>query len=330
MSCSSVLASCHSIDRIGPNRLLYSSIALFNQASLVLPMENILTLAIQWDPSRALTSWDLPLLGRPILWYGFFFALGFFLAYLVFQALLKEFLMPYRIRRKEIMKIAEKMSLYVVIGTILGARLGDVLFYQSPHAYVHDPLKIFMFWDGGLSSHGGVIGILMSLWVCCLRLNAKFPMLTWRAMLDLLSIPALLAGGFIRIGNFFNQEIVGVGTTLPWAVVFGHPADGGAVIARHPVQLYEALFYFAFFMVLWLLRRNVPKIFQLGKTAGLFFMGTFCFRFFVEFVKTPQSELLSSTAFLDMGQLLSIPMVLVGLVLFFGDQYSLRSRSIKR
>ena len=268
-------------------------------------------------------------MNRPILWYGFFFALGFFFAYLVFQSLLKEFLSRYRVRRKEILKIAERVSLYVVIGTILGARLGDVLFYQSPLQYVHDPLGIFKFWEGGLSSHGGVVGILISLWVLCLRIRKKYPMLTWIAMLDLLAIPALLAGGFIRVGNFFNQEILGIPTALPWGIVFGHPADGTAILALHPVQLYEALFYFTFFFVLLALRKNVPKVFRLGKTSGLFFIGTFVFRFIVEFVKAPQSALLSSGASLDMGQFLSVPLVLVGLLLYFGSQNRMRTRPIK-
>jgi len=284
---------------------------------------------IYWDPSRALSSWSIPLLNRPMLWYGFFFALGFFFSYLVFQALLKEFLVSYRVRRKTIMKIAEKMSFYVVIGTLIGARLGDVLFYQSPAEFMNNPLGLFKFWEPGLSSHGGVIGILVSLWICSLRLRKSYPMLTWVGMLDLLSIPALLAGGFIRIGNFFNQEILGTGTQLPWAVIFGHPADGSPLIPRHPVQLYEALFYFGFFAVLFFLRKRVPKMFRLGKTAGLFFIGTFAFRFLIEFIKLPQSALISGHSFLDMGQLLSLPMILVGFILFFSENYGLHARFVK-
>ena len=276
-----------------------------------------------------MTTWNIPILNRPVLWYGFFFALGFLFAYMVFQGLLKEFLSPYRVRKKEILKVAEKISLYVVIGTILGARLGYVLFYQSPLEYREDLLGIFKFWEGGLSSHGGVIGILLSIWVFCVRFRKKYPMLTWVAMLDLLSIPALLAGGFIRVGNFFNQEIVGTATKVPWGVIFGHSADGGASIPRHPVQLYEALFYFVFFVVLWSLRKNVPKMYRLGKTSGLFFIGTFVFRFFIEFVKSPQSALLAKGSFLDMGQFLSIPLILVGILLFFCEQNGLRSRSVK-
>src|SRR5438876_1002769 len=113
-----------------PSRLLYSSIASLSQDSFVLPMEKILSLYIYWNPAREIIPWNIPLLDRPILWYGFFFALGFLLAYRVFLSLLNEFLLPYQISKKEILKIAEKVSLYVIIGTIVGARLGDVLFYQ--------------------------------------------------------------------------------------------------------------------------------------------------------------------------------------------------------
>ena len=285
---------------------------------------------MSWDPDPALTPWNLPILGRPILWYGVFFALGFFLGYLVFQGLLEEFLKPYRTSRKAVLKLAEKVSFYVILGTVIGARLVDVLFYQSLARYANDPLGIFRFWEGGLSSHGGVIGILISLWVLRLKIKKKYPMLTWVAMLDLLCIPALLAGGFIRIGNFINQEIIGIATRVPWAIVFGHPADGGQVLPRHPVQLYEALFYFAFFVILWLLRKNVPKMYQIGKTSGLFFMGTFVFRFLIEFVKVKQSDLVSSSALFDMGQWLSLPMLVLGIILFFGGKNRLSSSSIKR
>lgn len=292
-------------------------------------MEKILSLYIYWNPARELLPFNLPLLDRPILWYGFFFALGFFLAYLVFQLLLTEFLGAYRVTKKEILKIAEKVSFSVILGTIIGARLGDVLFYQSPSQYVHNPFEILKFWEGGLSSHGGVIGIFAALFILSRALRKRYPMLTWVAMLDLLCIPALLAGTFIRIGNFFNQEILGIPTQLPWGIIFGNPADGSAIVPRHPAQLYEALFYFASFALLWTLRSKNKKVFILGRTSGLFFMGTFAFRFWIEFVKAPQSALLQPAATLDMGQLLSIPMIIVGALLFFSHEYRLRSRPIK-
>lgn len=287
-------------------------------------------MAIFWDPSPELIPWNLPIIDRPILWYGFFFAFGFFLGYLVFQNLLKEFMRSYRTPKKEVNKICERMCGYVVLGTLIGARLGDVFFYQNLKIYAHHWSGILKFWEGGLSSHGAIAGILISLFIFAVRLRKTTPMLTWIAMLDLLVIPGLIAGACIRLGNFFNQEILGTVTNLPWAVVFGHPADGSLPMARHPVQLYEALFYLSFFALLWTLRARVPKMFRLGKTSGLFFIVTFAFRFLIEFVKSPQSTLIAPGAMLDMGQWLSIPLIGVGIFLFFfSEQSSLRMRSVK-
>ena len=221
------------------------------------------------------------------------------------------------------------MSFYIILGTLLGARLGDVLFYHTPMEYVHDPMGIFRFWEGGLSSHGAIIGVILSLWLFCNRIKKKYPMLTWVAMFDLLTIPALFAGACIRIGNFFNQEIIGIPANVPWAIIFGHPANGGLVTPRHPVQLYEALFYFFLFIFLWVLRVKIPKMFRLGKISGLCFIGTFSFRFCIEFFKAHQSALLSRGSLLDMGQLLSIPLIMVGFLLFFFGQSSLRAHSVK-
>lgn len=269
-------------------------------------------------------------MGRPLLWYGFFFAVGFFFSYFVFQHLLKQFLNIYRVPGNEIKLLTEKISFYVVIGAIIGARLGDVLFYQTLHQYVQDPLAIIKFWEGGLSSHGGVLGILMALWVFYIYNRTKVPMLSLIALMDLLVIPALLAGVFIRIGNFFNQEILGKTTQLPWGIIFGHPADGSFPLCRHPVQLYEAIGYFLLFVLLWLARKNFSKMFLLGKTSGIFFISTFSFRFFVEFFKLPQSEFISQDSLLTMGQLLSVPFICLGFFLLFRGQKSPRMQGIKR
>lgn len=318
------------IDNKGVSRLVYSSTAYLSQGSFVLPTQQISILNIFWNPDPAIFTWDLPVLGRPVLWYGFFFALGFFLGYFVFQDLLKEFLKPYRLCSKAIYKFSEKIPIYIVTGTIIGARLGDVLFYQSFNLYANDLLGIFKFWQGGLSSHGGVVGILISVGLLRKRIKKAFPMLTWIVLLDLLCIPALLAGGFIRIGNFFNQEIVGTATTVPWAVFFQNPADGLPIVPRHPVQLYEALFYFSFFVLLLFLRKRNSKMFQIGKTSGLFFIGTFLFRFFIEFFKVKQSILIKGMNSIDMGQWLSIPLLIVGMILFFGGQKRFRINFVKR
>jgi prolipoprotein diacylglyceryltransferase len=127
-------------------------------------------------------------------------------------------------------------------------------------------------------------------------------------------LPAAGAAFFIRIGNFINQEILGTPTTVPWAVVFGHPADGRASLPRHPVQLYEALFYLAMFVFLMVSRKKWRK-WKEGRALGLFLALIFGFRFYIEFFKEEQSWHLAGS-YLTMGQWLSIPFFLVGLILF--------------
>ncbi|HSX03728.1 MAG TPA: prolipoprotein diacylglyceryl transferase [Rhabdochlamydiaceae bacterium] len=267
---------------------------------------------IFWDPSPEIFSFPIPFLDRPILWYGFFFALGFFVAYWFFSFLLKKTLLPYQIDRKEIANLTEKVAFYILVGAIVGARVGDLLFYQNWAQNLKHPLSMIKFWEGGLASHGGAIGIAIALCIFFRKMAGKFPMLSWRALLDLIVIPTCFAASMIRIGNFMNQEIIGTPTNVPWAVVFGHPADHSLPVPRHPVQIYESLFYFMLFVVLWFARR---KIKEPGRISGLFFAALFSFRFFIEFFKSKQSELLSAHALLDMGQILSIPFIFFGIYL---------------
>jgi phosphatidylglycerol:prolipoprotein diacylglycerol transferase len=280
-------------------------------------MVNTLILNIYWNPSKELVSWPLPFLGRPLLWYGFFFALGFFLAYVLFKYLLQ----AEGYDKKEAKRIAEKTSLFVGIGMIAGARLFEMLLYQSPRVYLNDPLELVRFWEGGLASHGAVVGILVALGLLKKRLKGLF---SWKRLVDLLVIPALVAGTCIRVGNFFNQEILGTPSTLPWAVFFANPADGSIAMARHPVQLYEAVFYLLLALLFFWKKRY--WLGQEGKVAGMFFMSCFGFRFLIEFIKVKQSALLFSFP-LDMGQLLSIPLIGLGLVLI---QQSKRPIGVER
>jgi prolipoprotein diacylglyceryl transferase len=250
---------------------------------------------------------NLPLLGRPILWYGFFFAAGFLLAYWIFLYMLKH--VPEKEVKTQAKMLAEKLTFYAIVGTIVGARLVDVFFYQSPSSYLYDPLSIIKVWTGGLASHGGALGILIALWIFAKR----YPLLSWSRWLDLVVIPAGLVGFFIRIGNFVNQEVLGTVTNVPWAVVFGHPADGSLPLPRHPVQLYEALFYLAVFgLLLFLFHKTRPRD---GRFAGLFLTLVFLFRFFIEFFKEEQSRLITGHAVFDMGQLLSVPLLALGVYL---------------
>lgn len=269
---------------------------------------------LYWDPSKAIIPWDLPLLNRPILWYGFLFAVGFLLAYSLLLFLLRHE------RSKDVQahakQIADHLTFYGIIGTIIGARLFDVLFYENWNAILRDPLSVFRVWEGGLASHGGVLGILIAL----VLFQKKHRFCSWLHLLDLLVLPSAVVAVFIRVGNFINQEIVGKATTVPWAVIFGHPADGSPAVPRHPVQLYEAVYYLAVFGVLWFLRKRWNS-WKEGSLAGLYLVLIFSFRFLVEFFKEEQSWWLYGSP-VTMGQLLSVPFIILGLYLVVCNEHS--------
>ena len=219
--------------------------------------------------------------------------------------------------KKRAMGFGEKLALYVMVGTIIGARLGHLLFYEPMESYLSDPLIFIKTWEGGLASHGGVIGILFALGLFLLKMRKRIPALSFVRLIDFLVIPTALAGAVIRVGNFLNQEVLGKVSTLPWAIVFGHAADGSPPMPRHPAQLYEAIFYLGVFsFLLWFWNQRALFLTP-GKLSGLFFLLVFAFRFMIEFLKEPQSALLAQKSGLLMGQWLSIPMVIIGAILFF-------------
>lgn len=192
---------------------------------------------------------------------------------------------------------------YIAMGTIAGGRLGYVLFYNLPF-YLENPLNAFAIWDGGMSFHGGLIGVVLAIWI--------YGRKTGRHLLQVCDFiaplvpPALFFG---RIGNFINQELWGRTTDLPWGVLF-HTAPEGP---RHPSQLYEAgLEGLVLFVMVWLYSAQ-PR--AMGRVSGLFMLGYGVFRFVVEFVRLPDAHLGSVLGWLSMGQLLSLPMVVIGLYL---------------
>src|SRR5262249_26035814 len=143
-------------------------------------------------------------------------------------------------------QLTDRLSVLIAAGVVVGARLGHVFFYDWPYYKTH-PKSILKIWEGGLASHGGAIGALIGLVIFILMSKKQAQKLTFLAVLDALAVPTPLAGGLIRIGNFMNQEITGIPTSMPWAVTFRHPVDGLPGVPVHPVQLYEALFYFLVF-----------------------------------------------------------------------------------
>jgi len=232
-----------------------------------------------------------------IRWYGLLFASGFYLGILFFQHVFR--------RENRSMEDLGILFNYMVAGTVLGARLGHCFFYE-PAWYLAHPAEIIMIWRGGLASHGGVIGILIALYFYC----RKRPDQNYLWVLDRIVIPTILTGAMIRIGNFFNSEILGVPTDLPWAVTFSQ-VD---MLPRHPAQLYESLSYFCIWLLLFLLYRRWGEKTPPGGLLGLFFILVFGARFFIEFIKERHTDLTADLP-LSMGQMLSIPLVIAGIVL---------------
>lgn len=273
---------------------------------------------LHWNPSRVVFT--LPLIEHDIVWYGVLFACGFIVTYLVLRSVLLG-----EVKRLPSLKkafedpaifIADKMVLYVVIGLVIGARLGYVFFYGWP-LYRENPLDIFKIWLGGLASHGACAGILMATWFLKIKFYKKCRELSYSYFLDLLAIISGFFACFIRLGNFVNQEIVGKATNLPWAIVFLNPFDGAQALPRHPVQLYEAFFYLLLALSLVLLWGK--KVWPMGRGlyASYFLSLLFTFRFFVEFLKEPQGYVLPLYKGLTMGQYLSLPFVFGGCFLLW-------------
>ncbi len=202
-----------------------------------------------------------------------------------------------------------------MIGTIIGARLGHVLFYDFHYTLEH-PETIFMVWQGGLASHGGTIGVLIALFFFCRSTKKEFPTLTFMVMLDMICIPTSIVAVFIRLGNFMNQEILGTTTTVPWAIIFGNPYDGSPPIPRHPVVLYEALSYLLCYFVVKHLWYQHHADWKPGRIVGVFFLIVFGSRFLLEYFKANLGHF-DWFPYLQTGQVLSIPFIVLGFFLFF-------------
>lgn len=230
-------------------------------------------------------------------WYGLLFALGFFIGF---------FIMRWVYRRED--KPEEDLDpllMYMLFGTVLGARLGHVFFYH-PSYYLAHPDEIIRIWEGGLASHGGAIGILVALYL----FSRRYPDQPFLWLIDRISIPVALAGSFIRLGNVFNSEILGIPSEVPWAFVFARIDQ----VPRHPVQLYESLSYLLIFAGLyWLYRKGGPRIAP-GLLSGWFLVSVFTARFLLEFLKMRQASFAADLP-LQMGQLLSLPMIAAGILL---------------
>jgi phosphatidylglycerol:prolipoprotein diacylglycerol transferase len=231
-----------------------------------------------------------------VRWYGLMYLLGFLASYFIIRHLA---------RRRGLDLSSELLSdllFYAVIGVILGGRLGYTLFYNFPY-YLSHPLEIFAVWEGGMSFHGGLIGVVVSALIFCHR--KKLPVLL---VGDILTAAAPVGLGLGRLGNFINGELWGRVTDSSWGMIF--PAAGPE--PRHPSQLYEAFFEGpVLFLVLYLLhRRKVNE----GTVFFSFFLGYGIIRFGIEFFRQPDLQLGFLWGGATMGQLLSLPMILIGII----------------
>jgi phosphatidylglycerol:prolipoprotein diacylglycerol transferase len=232
-------------------------------------------------------------------WYGLMYVFGFFASYLLLRYQMKQ--KKFDLSKPEV----ENLYFYLILGLIIGARLGYVLFYDLK-MYLSDPLEIFAIWHGGMSFHGGLIGVLLVGVLFSWRNKKSF----WRiADRFIVTIPPGL--GFGRIGNFINGELYGRVTDVPWGMIF----PKGGPLPRHPSQLYEsALEGGVLFFILWFLKdRKLPA----GGLLAIFLMLYGAFRFFVEFFREPDAHLGFILGPFTMGQLLTAFMIIGGGVLFY-------------
>jgi phosphatidylglycerol:prolipoprotein diacylglycerol transferase len=201
---------------------------------------------------------------------------------------------------------ADDMVFYATLGIILGGRLGYVLFYR-PDVYLANPIEIPQLWDGGMSFHGGVIGVSLGI-----LYMARKHGLDWLRVHDYVACCVPFGLGLVRVANFINGELWGRPTDLPWGVVF----PGGGEMARHPSQLYEAVLEGpVLFLILWFLFWKTDARYQPGKLVGTFILVYGVARFLVELVRQPDAGLENLSWGLSMGQTLSVPMILGGVYL---------------
>ncbi len=240
-----------------------------------------------------------------IRWYGLLFALAFYLGYLIFKRIYK--------RENIHLDWLEKITVYMFIGVVVGARLGHCFFYE-PEYFLQNPIEIIKVWRGGLASHGAAIGILVALYFYARKIKKTY---FW--ILDRIVIVVALAGFLIRMGNLMNSEIYGHITTVPWAFIFirdypeGFPVSD--MVARHPTQLYEGLIYLIIFTGLYFFYHKTKMADYGGLIFSIFLVDLFSARFIIEFFKENQVAFEEGMK-LNMGQWLSVPLVLIGLFIF--------------
>jgi phosphatidylglycerol:prolipoprotein diacylglycerol transferase len=256
----------------------------YQLGSLNIPWFHIAPLEVQWYAFGPLE----------LRWYGFMYMVGFIIAY---------FIIRHELRRRQgpiAVEEADDLLFYCIVGLLLGGRLGYILIYNLK-IYLSSPREIFALWHGGMSFHGGLIGIVISGWIYARRRNVSFLELA-----DIVVLSAPLGVMLGRIGNFINGELYGRPSNLPWAMVF--PLGGN--IPRHPSQLYEA--FFEGFVIFWLLWWLKTKFERPGELLCAYLILYGVFRFVIEFFREPDPQIGFVFTWFTTGQILCLAMIIVG------------------
>ena len=238
-------------------------------------------------------------LSLEIRWYSLAYIIGIILGWIYCKKKL--------IKDQQILNLFDDFITYLIIGLILGGRLGYILFYNLKH-YLENPFEILMVWNGGMSFHGGLIGIIFAT-----QLFSKKHNVNYFIFLDLVALSAPIGIFFGRIANFINSELIGRATDLPWSVQFVLIDN----VKRHPSQLYEAFFegIILFLLLRYLAKKNYLQ--YSGKISALFLIFYSLFRFFAEFFRTPDPQIGYLILSLTLGQLISIIFLIAGTILFY-------------
>lgn len=265
-----------------------------------------LLLSVTWDVDPTLFT----ILGREIRWYGLFWVIGLIVAVYIVQKIFKQEDLPE--------KWFDSLFVYMMVGIIAGARLGHCLFYE-PGYYLAHPVEILKVWEGGLASHGGVIGIIIAVWLYSRKVTKQSMLWTF----DRVMVPTGFTAAMIRLGNLMNHEIYGGPTDKPWGFRFVdniyqwmRGAEPVFTEPSHPTQIYEAVAYLVVFALTMYLYWNTDAKHRKGLITGIGILIIFLFRFFVEFIKNVQvdSEIaLRESTGLILGQWLSIPFIIWGI-----------------
>lgn len=264
---------------------------------------------INWNPDPVIFQ-----IGNlPVRWYSILLGAGFITGYIFARIILK--------KENVDRYILETYMIWIILGILIGGRLGHCLFYEFDY-YMQNPWEMIKPWKGtlgkdavftgfrGFSSHGWVVGVFIALWV-----NSRLRKISFLWALDRCAIVAVLAGAFVRIGNLMNSEIIGNPTTLPWAFIF-QQVD---TVPRHPAQIYESLAYLLTFILIYSYHERKRNTVINGTYTGWVLLGVFISRFLIEFLKMDQVP--SEAAMqLNLGQKLSIPFILLGLFFIFRKQ----------